>query len=59
MKKNQFISIIIPTYNSIGFIKKTVKSVLDQTYRNFEIIFVDDCSEDGTYQYLKNIQKKK
>jgi teichuronic acid biosynthesis glycosyltransferase TuaG len=57
MKKNQFISIIIPTYNSIGFIKKTVKSVLDQTYRNFEIIFVDDCSEDGTYQYLKNIQK--
>ena len=58
MKKNQLISIIIPTYNSIRFIKKTIKSILDQTYNNFEIIFVDDCSVDGTYEYLKKIQKK-
>jgi teichuronic acid biosynthesis glycosyltransferase TuaG len=58
MKKKKFISIIIPTYNSISYIEKTVNSVLDQTYKNFEIIFVDDSSIDGTYQYLKKIQKK-
>ena len=52
MKKNTLISIIIPTYNSIKFIKKTIKSILNQTHKDFEIIFVDDCSNDGTYKYL-------
>ena len=58
MKNKDYISIIITSYNSIKFIRKTIKSVLNQTYQNFEIILVDDCSDDGTYEYLKKIQKK-
>ena len=58
MKNKEFISIIITSYNSSKFIKEVVKSILDQTYQNFEIVFVDDCSKDSTYEYLKQIKKK-
>ena len=58
MKNKEFISIIITSYNSSNFIKEVVKSILDQTYQNFEIVFVDDCSKDNTYEYLKKIKKK-
>ena len=57
MKNKEFISIIITSYNSSKFIKEVVKSILDQTYQNFEIVFVDDCSKDSTYEYLKKIKK--
>ena len=42
------ISIIIPTFNAINFLPKAIESVLHQTYRNFEIIIIDDGSTDGT-----------
>ena len=57
-KKNKFVTIIVPTYNSIKFIRKTISSILNQTYKNYEIIFVDDCSSDGTYEFLKKFKKK-
>ena len=56
-KKNKFVTIIVPTYNSIKFIRKTISSILNETYKNYEIIFVDDCSSDGTYEFLKNLKK--
>lgn len=58
MKKKELVSIIVTTYNSKKFIKELVESILNQTYQNFEIIFVDDCSNDGTYQLLNKIKKK-
>ena len=58
MKKKKFVSIIVTTFNSRKFIIKVIKSILNQTYQNFEIIFVDDCSNDGTYEQLKKIKKK-
>ena len=42
------ISIIIPTYNSSNTIERTIHSVLSQDFKDYEIIFVDDASEDDT-----------
>lgn len=50
---NPLISVVIPTYNSAKFLTKAVSSVIDQTYKNFEIIIVDDCSNDDTEEVIK------
>jgi len=42
------VSIIIPVYNGERFISETIKSVLEQTYEDFELIVADNCSTDGT-----------
>lgn len=48
------VSVIIPTYNREGLIGRAVKSVLNQTFKNFEIIVVDDASSDGTERVIKS-----
>ena len=45
---NDLVSIIMPSYNGEKFIGETIESVLDQTYTNWELIIVDDCSKDDT-----------
>lgn len=55
IKKSQnepFLSIIIPTYNRADSIGRTINSVLCQTYPNFELIVVDDCSVDHTKEIV-------
>lgn len=47
------ISVIIPTYNRGVFIKKTIESVLTQTYKDYEVIVVDDGSTDDTWERVK------
>ena len=47
-----FISIIIPTYNSEKYISDTLNSVFLQSYKNFEVIIVDDYSSDGTLNII-------
>lgn len=46
------VSIITPTYNSAAFISETISSVKNQTYLNWELLIVDDCSTDATVQVV-------
>jgi glycosyltransferase involved in cell wall biosynthesis len=52
--ESPFITVIIPTFNRIDLLKETVGSVRNQTFRNFEIIVVNDGSSDGTTEWLRN-----
>ena len=45
---NELVSIIMPSYNTAKFISETIESVSVQTYPNWELIIVDDCSTDDT-----------
>jgi glycosyltransferase involved in cell wall biosynthesis len=47
------ISVIITTYNRLNFLKTAIKSVLSQSYKDYELIVVDDGSNDGTEEYIK------
>lgn len=51
--KNPKISVVINTYNGAEVIKETLNSILRQTYQDFEVIIVDDCSTDNTVDVIK------
>jgi len=55
--KNPLVSIVIIAYNEERFIGKTLESIKCQTYRNFEVILVDDHSEDDTVRIVSTFQK--
>lgn len=55
---NPKVSILIPTYNSEKYIEETIESALSQTYKNFEIIIVDNASDDKTYKIIQEYVKK-
>jgi len=52
------VSVIIPAYNAEKFIEEAIKSAQNQTYKNIEIIVVDDGSTDGTAEIVKKLAKK-
>ncbi|HCD9685846.1 TPA: glycosyltransferase family 2 protein [Acinetobacter baumannii] len=49
------ISVLIPVYNVEAFVKEAVFSICNQTYKNIEIIVVDDCSTDNTYNIVAEL----
>ena len=57
-KSNPLVSIVIPVHNGEKYIKEAIESCVNQTYRNIEIIVVDDKSEDNTLKILKEYGEK-
>ena len=58
MKNNPAISVIIPVYNAANFLGDCLDSVLNQTFQDFEVIVVDDCSTDNSVEVVGNFAKK-
>ena len=58
-KEKTKIDIILPNYNSSQFIIRTINSILNQTYKSWRLIIVDDFSNEETKRYFKEIFKKK
>lgn len=54
---NNKVSIITPSYNSEKYISETIKSVQNQTYSDWELIIVDDCSTDKSCEIVENFAK--
>lgn len=55
---NPFVSTLVPVYNARKFLPEMVESLRMQTYKNHEVILVDDCSSDESYAYLKEVEEK-
>ncbi len=51
------ISVIVPVYNGGKFIKEAVDSILNQSFSDFELIVVDDCSNDDTYEIVDELKR--
>jgi glycosyltransferase involved in cell wall biosynthesis len=56
-RQTPLVSVITPTYNSESTIKETYKSLLKQTYTNWEWLVTDDCSQDSTLSLLDEIKR--
>lgn len=54
-----FFSVVIPTYNQCNFLNAAIKSVLKQTFKDFEIIVIDNFSNDNTKKVIKSFASKK
>lgn len=60
--KQPFVSVIMPAFNAAKYIRSAIQSILDQTYPHFELIIIDDASDDQTYtiarEFLKDARVK-
>lgn len=56
-KKEPSLAVLMPTYNVASFIEEAIKSILDQTYKDFDFLILDDGSSDNTIEIIKRYQK--
>lgn len=57
MEQEDFVSIIMLSHNKGDFVEESVKSIIAQTYQNWELLFVDDASNDDTMEKLTNLRE--
>jgi glycosyltransferase involved in cell wall biosynthesis len=57
--KNKLISIVVNCYNGERYLSQTLQSLLNQKYKNFEVIFIDNCSTDKSASIFKKIKDKR
>lgn len=58
LKNNPLVSVIIPCFNAEKYVESAVRSIMNQTYKNLEIIVTDDFSTDKSFEILKNLAKE-
>ena len=56
MKKE--VSVIVPVYNAHKYLKRCIRSILDQTYENLDIVLIDDGSQDNSLEICKRFEKE-
>lgn len=59
MQEGIAVSVIMAAYNAEAHIKASIESILNQTFKDFELIIIDDCSTDNTYQIITSYQDKR
>ena len=55
---NKKVSIIVPVYNAEKYLDRSIKSLLEQTYDNLEIILIDDCSTDNSKKVIQKYDRR-
>lgn len=53
------VTVLMPTYNVAPYVKEAIESVLQQTYRDFELLVIDDCSTDNTVEVVRGIEDER
>ena len=56
MLEEELVSIIMPVFNGEENISESIESVIQQTYKNWELIVIDDASNDATYEKVSSYQ---
>ena len=55
---NQLVSVVMSAYNAENSIRQSINSIINQSYRNIELLVTDDCSTDSTFEILKGTNPK-
>lgn len=58
MEGSPMVSVITPTYNSLAYVETAIRSVIAQTFSDWELLIVDDCSTDGTLETVQRISQE-
>ncbi len=57
-QKQPLVSVIIPCYNAEKYVEQAVRSIMNQTYKNLEILITDDCSTDASFAILQKLAEE-
>ena len=59
MMPNRIVSIVVPVFNAQKYIKECIESIINQTYKDIQVIIVDDGSTDNSLKICEELKKKR